>query len=130
MSLKEKIQASRSKRVIQPVETPEWPDADGSVFVRNLSAKERDDWEADICKNPKKRDLSNLRAKFVVWCVCDKAGELTFGPQDAGWLGDESAAVIERLWEEGRKISGISDEDNEDLAKNYGETTDDASPTS
>jgi len=130
MSLKEQIQSNRSKRVIKAVATPEWSDADGSVFVRNLSAKERDRWEAEIVKDPKKRDLANLRAKFVALCVCDESGELTFASQDAGWLGDESAGVIDRLWEEGRKISGISDEDDEELVKNCEETTGDDSPTS
>ena len=130
MSLKAKIQASRSKRVVEAVATPEWADADGSVFVRTLSAKERDQWEAEIVKDPKKRDLSNLRAKFVALCVCDKTGELTFVPVDAGWLGDESAAVIDRLWDAGRKLSGITDEDDEEMVKNLSATPGDASPTS
>ncbi len=130
MLLKEQIKNNRSKRVIEAVATPEWPDADGSVFVRTLSAKARDQWEADIVKDPKKRDLSNLRAKFVVLCACDEDGHLAFAPNDVEWLGDESAAVIDRLWDAGRKLSGISDEDDEAFVKNSSATPEDDSPTS
>ena len=130
MSLKDKIKSNRSKRAIEAVPTPEWADADGETHVRGLSAKERDSWEADIVRDPKKRDLSNIRAKFVVLCSCDKAGELAFKPEDAGWLGEENAGVIDRLWDAGRKLSGITDEDDEELVKNCEETTDDALPTS
>lgn len=131
MSLKEKIQNNRSKRVIEDVETPEWADVDGKMYVRTISAKERDEWEASMVEDPKgKRDLKNIRAKFVVKAACDESGEQAFEPEDAEWLGEESAAVIDRLWDAGRKLAGITDEDDKELVKNLKQTPDDDSPTS
>jgi hypothetical protein len=130
MSIKEKIRNRTKVVVTEKVDTPEWPEVDGTVFVRKVSSKERDDWEAGIVGDGKKRDLKNLRARFVVYCACDEIGGLLFDQKDAGWLGDDDASVIDRLWDKGRKLSGISDEDNEELVKNSSETTDDDSHTS
>jgi hypothetical protein len=130
-SLKEMLFSSPRKiEIVTQVPTPEWPELDGKVYVRTMSAKARDKWEADIIADPDKRNYANLRAKLVVSCACDVDGVLIFEEADANRLGDEPAPVIDRLWEAGRKLSGISDEDQEELAKNSGETADAASPSS
>ena len=130
MSIKDTIFSRPRTLTTEAVSTPEWGDIDGKLYVKTLSAKQRDDWEAGIVGEGKKRNLKNIRAKFVVLCVCDEQGALIFLPNDADRLGDEHASVIDRLWEASRKLSGISDEDDEELAKNSSATTDDASPSS
>ena len=122
MSIKDTIRNRKRTIITEPVPTPEWPDVDGTVCVRKLSARQQDDWEADILivdgKLSKTRDFKNIRAKFAVLCACDKDGVLLFDSEDADWIGDEDVTVVDRLWEAGRKLSGISDKDNEELAKN------------
>jgi hypothetical protein len=78
------------------VSVPEWG---GDVWVRCMTATERDEWEASVVtmdnkgQNPK-ADLRNIRAKLVVRCVIDEAGVRVFGEEDTVALGAKSAAAL------------------------------------
>jgi hypothetical protein len=131
MAIKDTIFDAPKNAVIEPIATPEWPAVDGQVFVMTMSARARDAWEAAIIADPDKRNYDNIRARLAVLCTCDKDGALLFGMDDADRLGDESALVLDRIWELGRTLAGMDkNEDDEDLSKNSSETTDGASPTS
>ena len=97
-----------------------------------MTARAFNSWEAKIVNTKKQgdRNLSNLHAKFVVLCACDDTGTLIFEPSDVNRLGDEGTAVVRRLWEAGRTIAGITDEEEKGLEKNFDETTPDDSPSS
>lgn len=100
------------------VEVPEWH---GSVIVRALNGRERDDYEASCVQQRGKsmvRNLVNIRAKLVVRSVVDENGERVFTDQDANALGLKSAAALDRLFEVAAKLSRLSDEDVEELAGN------------
>ncbi len=83
-----------------PVPTPEWPDLDGQVYVRTISAAERDAYEDGIGG-----DMSNARAKLVVLAACDAKGQPIFQDGDADRIGAMPSPVISRLWYRARRLS-------------------------
>jgi hypothetical protein len=102
------------------VAVPEWG---GDVWVRCMTATERDEWEASVVtmdnkgQNPK-ADLRNIRAKLVVRCVIDEAGVRVFGEEDTVALGAKSAAALDRLYAVAARLSKISKEDEKELLGN------------
>ena len=107
---------------MERVEVPEWG---GFVYIRTLTGKERDKYE-DGCFVGKGRKrvytLRDTRARLAVLAVCDETGRRLFTDTDIDRLGGRSAAALDRVFEVAQRLSGVSDEDVEDLAKNS-ETT-------
>lgn len=106
----------------ETVAVPEWG---GEVMVRGLTGTERDAFEQDIVqlKRDGKRtstemDLHNVRAKLCVRCIVDENGERLFGDVDMEALGRKSATALSRVFEAAQRLSGLSDQDVEELAKN------------
>lgn len=100
------------------VDVPEWG---GTVIVRELTGRERDRFEASIVEQRGRRtvvNMANMRAKFVAACAIDEQGQPLFYPSDVEMLGDLSAAALNRVFDVGRRLSGLSDEDVEELEKN------------
>ena len=109
------------------VEVPEW---DGSVLIRGLTGRERDEFEASILERRGKQmvpNVANIRAKLVVKCVVGEDGKRLFADTDANELGEHSAAAVNRIYEAAAKLSGLTDEDVEDLVENFGGIISDAS---
>jgi hypothetical protein len=113
----------------ETVDVPEW---DGKIRLRGLSAAERDAYEQGLMEQNAKgeyrtrRDLSNIRASFLVKCIIDEAGERVFNDSDASALGEKSAAVIDRLWDRARALSGmaVGEEAVEAFGRAQGENSD------
>jgi len=87
------------------VEVPQWG---GSVRLRGLSAAERDEFEASLGVS---QDLVNMRARLVVNCLVDENGDKLFKSNEAKELGKKNGQVINMLFDEVRKLSGMADED-------------------
>ena len=94
----------------QLVEVPEWG---GSVYVRGLSARERDQFEIAItdAKTGKPKAGANVRGLLVVMGVCDEAGARIFTDADADALSAKGALAMERVFDTIRHLSGMTDED-------------------
>lgn len=110
--------ASDIKREL--VQVPEWGE-DAAVWVRSLTAKERDDYERSmiVYQNGKnKPDLSQARAKLAAAAICDENGVRLFTDADVKALGDKSASALQRVFEVAQRLSGITGEDVEELVKN------------
>jgi uncharacterized protein YnzC (UPF0291/DUF896 family) len=102
----------------EDVFVPEWG---GAVKVKGLTARERDEYETSIVQSRGKNveiNRRNIRAKLVVMTVVDDAGNRLFGDTDLKALGEKSAAAIDRLFGVAQRLSGLTAEDEEDLAKN------------
>lgn len=101
------------------VPVPEWG---GEVIVKALTGRERDAFEASIAGERSgrrvKMDLENVRARFVATCVVDEKGQPLFYPSDVALLGEKSAAALQRVFEAGQRLSGLTNDDVEELAKN------------
>lgn len=100
------------------VEVPEWK---GFVWVRGLTALERDRYDESLLKRVKGRtvvDAAGARAKLVALTVTNEAGEQLFTDRDVDALNAKSAAPIDRLFTVAQRLSGITEEMIEDLVKN------------
>ena len=108
--------------VTEDVDVPEWG---GTVRVRGLSGVERDAFEASMIERRGKKvetNLTNLRAKLVAASVVDEKGSRLFSDADVKALGAKSAAGLDRVYDVAQRLSGISDDDVDELAGNLSGT--------
>lgn len=115
MLTKEQILNANDSK-IEAIDIPEWG---GQVFIRTISGTERDNFEQSIIKG-KETDLTNLRAKFCVLVICDENGNRIFNDNHVSVLGKKSAAALDRIFDAGRKMNGMTDSDVKELEKNSG----------
>lgn len=102
------------------VDVPEWG---GAVMVRGLSASERDAFEASIVElrgKDRRIHLENIRAKLASLTICDEQGNRLFSDSEVTALGKKSAQAVQRVFDVAQRLSGISETDVEELAKNSG----------
>ncbi len=100
------------------VAVPEWG---GSVLVKGLTGEERDAFEETIIQTrgkSQKVNMKNARAKLVVRSVVNEKGNHIFADEDVNALGKKSAAALEKVFEVAQRLSGLTKEDVEELAKN------------
>lgn len=100
------------------VPVPEWG---GEILVRGLTGAERDAFEQSIVEQRGKStriNLRNLRAKLVAMTVVDEQGNRLFSDDEAEALGRKSAAALNRVFEVAQRLSGLRQEDVEELAGN------------
>jgi hypothetical protein len=103
------------------VHCPEWG---GSVRLRGLTGRERDEFEAGSLKGRGKNvqmNLANMRARLVAMAAVDGDGNQLFAGEDVSWLGRKSAVALERCFQAARRLSGLTDGDVEELAANFGD---------
>lgn len=94
-------------RKYEDVHVPEW---NGTVRVIGLSGEDRDAYEAsfvDAKGKPATQRLRNIRAKLLVKCLVDAKGNRLYTDDKAQVLGAKNGAVIDRLFDVARRLSGI-----------------------
>ena len=105
-------------------ETEAWG---GTVGVQGLTGKERDAFELSCTERKKGKGgketvtmkLDNVRAKLVARSVVDgPGGSLIFSEADVHALGNKSALELQRVFDVARRLSGLTDDDLEELSKN------------
>jgi hypothetical protein len=104
----------------EDVECPEWG---GTVRIRALTGRQRDEFECYVSgtrRGSKRLNLDNLRAKLVSMTAVDEAGVLLFSAADAYALGDKAARVLDRLVEVAQRLAGLSEADVEELVEDFG----------
>ncbi len=103
----------------EEVNVPEWG---GTVKVRAMTGTERDAFEASLVDNTHGKTpqmkTENIRAKLVAKTIIDADGKQLFGVADIEALGKKSAAALDRIYGVSSRLSKISAEDVEELAKN------------
>lgn len=130
-------------RTIEAVEVPEWS-VNGeplTVYVRGLSGTDRDEFDMSMIeerrdsKGRRSQELnySNLRARLVVRAVVDSdnpaTAQLVFTPADIPWLGTKSAQGLQRVFAVAQRLSGLGNDDIEELTKELGKAPTDGSGT-
>lgn len=103
---------------VEEVNVPEWG---GSVLVRGLTARERDQFEDTVVENPGKNasiNGDNIRSKLCVLCIVDEDGDRLFDDKDVAALGNKSAAALQRVFEVAQRLARFTNKDVEELAKN------------
>lgn len=102
----------------ETVTVPEWG---GTIIVRGLTGDERDDFEASCLRGKGRKtevNYRNARAKLVVRSCYTPEGARLFTDEDATALGKKGAAALNRVYEVAARLSGLTEEDLEELAKN------------
>jgi hypothetical protein len=109
---------------IEKVPVPEWGD---EVIVRGLTGDELDDYQGSVRQFRPTFDgkgmeavliQEGMRAKLLVKCLIDEAGERLFTDQDAPALGAKNGSVIDRLYDVAARLSGLSEEEKQELEGN------------
>ena len=91
--------------------------------MRGLTGKERDALEASMIEGKGKKaevNLVNLRAKLVARSIVDEDGKRVFEDEDIPALAQKSASALTRVYEVAQRLSGITQEDVDELTKNSG----------
>jgi hypothetical protein len=103
-----------------PTETVTIPELGGVIEMRGLSAATRDEFEKTMWeKKGKTRQLNmqNIRARLVAMCAVDEAGQRLFTEEDVAAIGEIRADVIDRLFSVAQRLSGLGDNDVEELGQ-------------
>lgn len=105
-------------QVVEDVPVPEWG---GVVRVRGLTGTQRDRFEGEAVEQrgrKTKLNFENLRARLVSLTVVDGDGKRMFSDADVAALGQKSASALDRVFAVAQRLSGMSDQDVEELTKN------------
>ena len=94
----------------EEVQIPEWG---GSVFVRMMTAGERDRFEAEF--QAAKDGMKDLRAKLAQLVVTDAEGIALFTADEVAKLSAKSAAALDRIFTVAIRLNKIGQQDIEDL---------------
>lgn len=103
------------------VEVPEWK---GRVRVRGLNGAQRDKYQISLMKEPgksKKLMLDNATSKLASLCVVDGKGKRLFSQADIVKLAKKSGAALGRIYTVAQRLSGLGDDDIEELIENFDE---------
>jgi hypothetical protein len=99
----------------ETVAVPEWG---GEVLVRGLTAAELDKYQVSMLQQRGKKQVANLenvRTKLVVLCVVDEDGKNLFDETDLKALSKKSGAAISRVFEVAQRLSGLGDEEIQEM---------------
>lgn len=112
--------------IYEYVEVPEWG---GTVRVKSLTGTERDAYEASLVQvvpSTGRRGggtqvlprMKDARARLVCLCLVDEEGNRLFGDDQVAELAAKSGKALDRVFEVGSRLSGLSDEDMQELEGN------------
>ena len=102
----------------ESVKCPEWGQ---TLHVRTLTGAEREEFETVISRATSDKgglDLRGLKIKLVLLTLCDEDGELLFDSTDQLVLNAKSSMVIDRIFQVSQRLSGLTNEDAEEMVKN------------
>lgn len=103
-----------------PTEDVYVPELRGMVTVRGMTGAERDAYEATLFKGKGRHreiNLANARAKLVAFCCVDDRGQRIFSDDDITTLGTVRADIVNRLSGPAQRLSGITEEDIDELGQ-------------
>lgn len=92
----------------------------GTVYVKGMTGRERDQFEASIIRTKGRNQTINLqdvRAKLCVLTICDENGVRLFEDADIPALSEKSAGELQKVFEVAQRLSGITEEDVDELTE-------------
>ena len=104
--------------VQERLDIPEWG---GFVFVRSMTAEERDDFETDLTiqkGDEEKVNMANFRTRLAVRTVCNEKGKKMFTANDIPALAAKSAIPLSKIYTVACRLNGIGKQEVEGLVKN------------
>lgn len=95
----------------EAVEVPEWG---LTVWVRTITASQRDAFEGALSKD----QFADVRARLAAYALCDEDGSPLFTDADIKALGQKSAAALTRISEVAMRLNAVTTKDLDELEKN------------
>lgn len=122
----------------EDVSCPEWG---GTVRIRSLTADEREAFDESVTrvivtgkgrKSAERQEVDRhlFKSKLVASSAVDEAGNRLFTDAQAEQLGKKNAAALDRCFAVAQRLSGLTNEDVEDLAGKSDPATTSSSSTS
>lgn len=96
------------------VDVPEW---NQNVTVRELTAEERDQYD-QLCLDDRKGGVVRFRARLVAMSIVDGDGRRVLDDSAVDVIANGSSLAAERVFSVAARLSGVTGEDVDDLAKN------------
>jgi hypothetical protein len=97
--------------IIRKVPTPEWG---GDIYVRTITADDRDRWEKDAASG------KPTRATLFAMAICDESGKpLNPTPAQVAALGKKASGPIERAIDVIMTINCMRAADIKEMEKNF-----------
>lgn len=95
-----------------PIRPLDIPDLGGRIYVKGMSGKQRDSFEAWATseKGPK-----NIRGKAAARCIVDKDGKRQYTDHDADALGNVKVSILQKVFSAIQELSGMTNEDVDEL---------------
>jgi hypothetical protein len=104
----------------------------GDVIIQGMSGVQRDEWEGSLIKqrkNQRRLDTRNSRASLLARCIVTEDGSRMFSDEEAELLGKVRVDILQPLFDVAQRLSGVSDEDLDELGKFSGATAGSGSPS-
>lgn len=100
------------------------PELGGTIYVRGMSGKERDEFEEGLRIRRGRRsgqsDLRNFRARLAVKVIVTEDGQRILTDEDAVVFGRMPAGVLDRIISRCTELSGMAEEEIDDLGNASG----------
>jgi hypothetical protein len=103
---------------VEVLHVPEWG---GDVYIRTLSAADRDNYSGSIQATEKEKpNVENFRARLVARCLCGEDGSPFYADAEVGatTIGGANSAAIEKIFQACRKLNAMTDKDLAEMEKN------------
>ncbi|MFD5724653.1 hypothetical protein ACFWMT_00940 [Streptomyces sp. NPDC058368] len=118
-------------RAFEDVDVPEWG---GTVRVLGMSGTERNAYQSSLVVigtngKPQRVNLTDQLAKLVGKCLVGEDFERLFTDKEVAALGRKNGAVLDRLADVAKRLSGLDEKAVEDAAGNSGAARSGASTT-
>lgn len=97
------------------------------VYMKELSASDQDSYDYSMTKfiddletgkTTVERDMTDLKAKYLVRSLCDPKGNRIFRDEEAGRIGIKKKSIIKELHEKALEVNGASEKAVEETRKN------------
>lgn len=102
----------------EDVPVPEWG---GTVRVRGLTGKQRKALSESLLDQKGQastRKAIDLQTRLPAMCMIGEDGRRLFDDEDVALLNEKSAAALKRVFDVAARLSGLSDDDVEEMSKN------------
>lgn len=111
------------------LDVPEWG---GYLFVRTMTASEKERWENKQFRTKGKdveMNMKNLTTSLAIETCVDENGMKLFTADDVDMLNGKSCVALHRIFEKAMDMNRIAKQDVDELVKNSETTPADDSPT-
>jgi hypothetical protein len=102
----------------EPVDVP-WEMGGAKLYIRELTAKERDEYLAKTMKGGEFAWRSNLTAELLVKVIVNEDGDRIFADNDAEAFGAKGTSVLAKLFKVAMRLSGMQVEAAEALKADF-----------